>query len=174
MQGEDFKKWLMVNAGGGAAVLAAALVLIFLVGGDVSSRAESIKVQKQDLETRLQSLNSLIALRSGADRARRLLPKLQEALPTKDQLIGFSKYIGTQARQNNLTAAFAFDSEVAATAAVPGMNGFSLTLNGAYDDYVRFLKSLESSSYFVNFSSMDISEKDNKFEILSKGKVFSQ
>ncbi len=174
MQSEDFKNWLIRNGGGGAGALVVLLILVFLVGGDISSRADRIRSQKRDLEARLQSLNSLITLRAGADRAARLLPKLQEALPSKDQLIGFSKYIDTLARQNKLSAVFLFESETSGTDSVPGINSFSLTLGGTYNDYVKFLKSLEESNYFVNFSSMDISEKENKFEILIKGKVFSQ
>lgn len=174
MQSKDFKQWLIWNAGGGAAVLAVLFILILLIGGDISSRAGKIRAQRLDLEARLQSFNSLVSLRAGADRAGRLLPRLQDSLPSKDQLIGFSKYLEGQAKQNNLAPAFSFDSETPSAGAIPGINGFSLTLNGAYADYVRFLKAVESGKYFINFASMDISEKGNKFEILIKGKVFSQ
>ncbi len=174
MQSKDFKQWIIWNAGGGAAVLAVLFILILSVGGDMSSRAGKIRMQRQDLEVRLQSFNSLISLRAGADRAGRLLPQLQNSLPSKDQLISFSKYLETQAKQNNLTFLFSFDSETPSTDSVPGINGFSMTLNGAYADYVRFLKSVEGGKYFINFGSMDISEKGNRFEILIKGKVFSR
>ena len=174
MQSKDFKQWLIWNAGGGAAVLAVLFVLILSIGGDMSSRAGKIKMQRQDLEARLQSLDSLVSLRSGADRAGRLLPRLQDSLPSRDQLISFSKYLEAQARQNSLTFIFSFDTETPSTDAVPGINGFSMTLNGAYADYVRFLKSIEGGQYVINFGSMDISEKGNRFEILIKGKVFSQ
>ena len=174
MQSKDFRQWVIWNAGGGAAVLAVLLLLVLLVGRDISSRSGKIRIQRQDLEIRLQSLNSLIALRAGSDRAARLLPKLQGALPSKDQLIYFSKYLETQAKKNNLVPSFLFESEVAGTESVPGMNSFSLTLTGKYADYLRFLKSLEDSDYYINFSSIDIAEKESAFEILVKGKVFSQ
>ncbi|GEM_PF-3005778 len=174
MQSKELKQWLIWNAGGGAAILAVLFFSVLLVGGDIGSRAQKIRSGALDLETRVQSLNSLISLRAGADRASRLLPQLQNSLPLKDQLIGFSKYIETQAKKNNLTSSFTFESEEEARETVPGINSFSLTLAGSYNDYVRFLKSLEDSSYFVNFGSMDVSEKENRFEILIKGKVFSQ
>ena len=174
MQSKDFKQWLIWNAGGGAAVLAVLFILILSIGGDLSSRAGKIKMQQQDLEARLQSFNSLISLRAGADRAARLLPQLQNYLPSRDQLISFSKYLESQAKQNNLTSAFVFEAETPAVNSVPGINSFSLILKGTYVDYVRFLKSLDAGKYYINFGSMDISEKENRFEILIKGKVFSQ
>lgn len=174
MQSKDFKDWLMWNAGGGAAILAVLLLAVFLVGSDLNSRSEKIDLRRADLEARLQSLNSLIALRAGSDRAGRLLPKLQEALPSRDQLINFSKFIETQARQNRLEWVFVFESETPATKTVPGINEFSLSMSGTYADFVRFLKALESSAYYVNISTLDIAEKEKNFEILMKGKVFSQ
>ena len=174
MQREDFKKWLIWNAGSGAVILVGLFILILFIGADMNSRSGKIKIQRQDLETRLQSLNSLISLRAGAEKARRFSAQIQNSLPPKDQLIGFSKYLDTQAKKNNLTSIFSFESEVPATDSIPGINSFSLTLAGSYIDYVKFLKSLEGSDYFVNFGSMDISEKGNKFEILLKGRVFSQ
>lgn len=170
----EFKQWLLKNIGVAAGVSFILALLILFLGGDISNRVRKIKSQRRDLITRSQSIESLASLRADASRAEKLLESLQNALPTKDQLIGFSKTLEKFAKNNRLDFGFSFGAETPSTNAAPGANEFVLTSGGAYANFIRFLKAVEESDYFVSFNSFDISRKGERFEILAKGKVFSQ
>ncbi|MBU6141965.1 type 4a pilus biogenesis protein PilO [Patescibacteria group bacterium] len=171
---QDFKKWILKNAGIGAAVLAVLLVVLFVLGGDISGRVASIQEKRQTLIDRVEALNSLADLRTGSEKANALLPKLQESLPTTDQLIGFSDYLQTTAQQNNLTFAFSFTDEIPGNDTTPSTNDFIVTLTGQYTDFLAFLKEIEASKYFIGVTSVDVTARQSGYDMLLKGKVFAQ
>ena len=170
----DFKQWVFRNSIiSGTAVLAMAILLV-LVGGDITGRVKDIKIKRQDLASRTFLIESLASLRADASRADNLLGALKASLPPKDQLIGFSKTLEGFAKTNQLGFGFAFDSETVATESAPGSNSFTLTLKGSFSNLIRFLRAVESSKYFVDFSYFDVVQKGNDFEIIIKGRVFSE
>lgn len=169
-----FKNWLIWNVGGGAAAIAVIGVILLLLGSDISSRAMEIESQRQNLESRLQAIDSLISLREGSVRSKDLLPKLQNSLPSQDQLIGFSKFMEAMAQTNSLSFNFAFLDEIAGTDSVPSTNNFILTLSGPYADFLKFLQSVEASQYYISFTSFEVVAKGPVFEVVAKGKVFAQ
>lgn len=174
MDNNYFKKWIIWNVGGGVAALFVLGVMILLIGRDISSRASLIEVQRQNLAGRMQTLNSLVALRAGADRAKDLLPKLQNSLPSKDQLLGFSKIMESMARANQLNFNFSFLDEIVSMDNAPSVNNFSMTLSGAYADFLKFMKAIEGSQYYLGFNSIEVSSKGREFEMVVRGKVFYQ
>ena len=174
MNNNYFKNWLLWNVGGGAAALAVLGIILLLIGADISRRAADIEVQRQSLSGRLQTLSSLVSLRSGSERAKDLLPKLQNSLPSKDQLIGFSKFLESIARTNQLSFNFSFLDEITSAENTPSANNFSMTLSGSYADFLRFLKAIEASQYYMGFNSFEVVSKGKGYEAVIRGKVFSQ
>lgn len=169
-----FKKWLIWNLGGGAAAFFALILLLLLIGNDISSRAGDIEVQRQALATRFQAIDSLISLRAGSARAADLLPRLQNAIPSKDQLIGFSRFLESIAKTNKLNFNFSFQDEIAATENTPSTNNFVMTVSGTYENFLGFLKEAEASQYFIGFNSFEVVAKGSVFETVIKGRVFGQ
>lgn len=174
MNNNYLKNWLIWNVGGGAAALAVLGIALFLISSDISRRAADIELQRRSLASRMQTLNSLVSLRSGSDRAKDLLPKLQNSLPSKDQLLGFSKILESMAKANQLGFNFSFLDEIVSIDNAPSANNFSMTLTGSYADFLRFLKSAETSQYYMGFNSFEIAAKGKGFEMVIRGKVFSQ
>ena len=79
------------------------------------------------------------------------------------------------AKSNHLGFGFRFDAETGGTDKEPGTDSFILTSYGRYQNFTKFLKFIEDSKYFVGFNSFDLNRRvKNNFEILIKGKVFSQ
>lgn len=170
----EFKNWLFKNSAISGASILILTILVFLLGSDLANRAEKIKSQRLDLAIRLQSLSSLAALRTDSQKAEKLLINLQETLPSRDQLIGFSKALELIAKNNKLGFGFSFESEQAGTESSPGINYFNLTGSGSYGNFINFFKSIEQSRFFVGFDSVDLITKGKDFELVAKGKVFSQ
>ncbi len=171
---QDFKKWLLKNVGIGGAALAVLVVILLVLGGDIAGRVSDIQAKRQILLSRVTALNSLAALRTGAEKANALLPKLQDSLPTTDQLIGFSDYLDTTAQQHQLTFAFSFTDEIPGNATTPSTNDFVVTLTGQYTDFLAFLQEIESSKYFIGVTSVDVTARQSGYDMLLKGKVFAQ
>jgi hypothetical protein len=171
----EFKQQLLKNIGVIAAIILFLILFIVFLGNDISNRIQKIGEQKQAFAGRSQSIESFVSLRADALQAEKLSEKLQNALPTKDQLIGFSKVLEKMAKNNKLAFGFSFGNEISSAETAPGINEFTLTSGGVYANFIRFLKAVEESGYFVRFDFFDIAaKKGEEFEILAKGKVFSQ
>ncbi|MBI4991810.1 MAG: hypothetical protein HZB99_01175 [Candidatus Harrisonbacteria bacterium] len=170
----DFNRWLLKNIGVASGVILALVALTILLGNDISRRLDTVIRQRRDLVERSEVFNYLATLRFDSERAKKLSDQLQNSLPTKDQLIGFSKNLENLAKDNQLGFGFQFESEVLSTDLAPGINNFTITSNGSYSNFLRFLKAAESGQYFVNFTLLDLIQKGKEFEITMRGKVFSQ
>ncbi len=170
----EFKQAIIRSLAVAFALIAALSLLLLLIGNDISARVKNIQSNRQELSFRLQSLESLASLRSGSERASKILETIQNFLPPRDQLVGFSKVLENFAKNNQLGFGFQFESERQSTETVPGINNFILTSSGGYSNFLRFLKAAEDSKYFIGFNSLDILKKDKDFQMLIKGSVFSQ
>jgi len=173
MQGE-FRQWLLKNGGIALAVILFLATLFLLLGRDIASRTAMIRKQRQDLLLRSQAINSLALLRSEGERAENTFKAIKDFLPTSDQLVSFSNVLENLAKSNQLGFGFTFNSEVPASESEPGINYFTLTSSGAYNNFLNFLKSVEKGKYFVGFDLIELNKKEKDFQILMKGKVFSQ
>lgn len=170
----EFKKWFLKQVG--ISLIASLLLatLLLLLGRDISLKTANIKKQRQDLFLRSQALNSLASLRSESERSKNISKAIQELLPVSDQIINFPKSLENFARSNQLNFGFAFNSEVPAEENKPTINAFTLNLSGQYNNFLNFLKAVERSKYFTVFDYLDLNKKDAGFEIIIKGRVFSQ
>src|SRR3989338_1685553 len=123
----EFQEWLWKSLGVSILIMALLLALAFLVSWDIKNRSQKIQNQRSQLTSRLQALDSLVALKADVRQADALMKKLEQSLPPKDQLIGFSKYLESLAKNNKLGFGFTFDSEEPAKELAPGINNFTLT-----------------------------------------------
>lgn len=170
----DFRQWLLRNAGGSLALIVLMGALLLFLGKDIADRTAGIQKQRQELALRSQSLDSLASLHLEAEKAKRLLEAIQGLLPPSDQLISFPKNLETSARNNRLGFGFTFNSEEAAKENQPGINTFTFTASGFVNSILNFLTSVERGKYFVSFDFFDLQRKEKDFEAVVKGKVYSQ
>jgi Tfp pilus assembly protein PilO len=170
----EFRSWLLRNIAFYVAGVLVVSGLLFFLSRDISDRVMFIERQRVDLSARSQILDSLLKLKSDSEKARGLLGSLEEALPTKDELIVFSKELEDFARSNQLDFSLRFGAESPATAVDPGTNNFTITSGGTYENLIRFLRNVENSGYFVSFDLFDLTQSSRGYEILIRGKVFSQ
>jgi len=170
----EFKNWLIKNSIIAGAIILALILLIFFIKADISGRTAEIKSQRQDLTARLYSLESLTLLKADSKKAEALRANLENSLPTKDSVIGFTKTIENFAKSNGMGFGFAFESETLGTINSPSANNFTITSSGSFQNFLRFLKAMEQSKYYVNFSYLDLSQKAKEYSVIIKGRVFSQ
>jgi len=171
----ELKNWIIKNIALAGGIILTLLILIFLLGNNISGRTVGIKNKNRDLAARLHAIESLSSLKTDAEKTAALRGALENLLPAKDQLIKFSKTLENYAKNNKMDFGFAFESEIPGAENTPGINNFILTSGGDYSNFLRFLNSIEQSKYLVKINYLELTEKENsKYGILIKGKVFSQ
>ncbi len=146
--------------------------LLFFLKTNMENSVLSISQKHNILTTRYNSLRSLASLRSEFEKAKPYFSLLENILPPRDQLLVFSNELENLAKKSGLEFGFTFGEEKSASGKEPGYISFRLTLAGSYEGFASFLKSVESSRYFVNFSNVDIAKKGDGFSAILNGKVF--
>lgn len=167
-----FRKLLLKNV---VVYLAVALILvIFLlfIQSDINNKATKIIQQRQVLFVKSQAIDSLVALRSQSQEVQSYNSLLDNILPSDDHAIDFSKDLASFAKKDNLGFGFNFGDQTPSAAGSPGWINFNSVLQGPMDSFDDFLKNIESSRYFVNLSSLDLTKKNSNFEISINGKLF--
>ena len=169
---DSYKTSLLVNLAvglGGVIILAP---LIIFIGFDISGRAEKIQEQKRELISRTRTVDFLARLKSDSEKAADYSSFLTNVLPARDQLIGFSKDLEALAKKNQVDSGFSFGAETASTETEPGATRFILTASPTYNNFVKLLKTVEASQYFVGFEAINLERKGKDYKSVSNGRVF--
>lgn len=158
--------WLYIS---GILILA---VLVFVLKINMETLMVKISDQYSTLATRSSSLLSLATLRGEFTKANPYFSFLENILPPRDQLLSFENELENIARKNNLEFNFNFGTEKESSGKDPGQVSFRATINGGYENIYNFLSGIESSRYFIDFSSIDLVKKGAGFSATINGKVF--
>ncbi|TSC95740.1 MAG: hypothetical protein Athens071426_425 [Parcubacteria group bacterium Athens0714_26] len=167
-----FRKLLLKNVVVYLAVALILIVFLLFIQGDINNKATKIIQQRQVLFLKLQSLDSLVALRLQSQEVQPYNSLLDNILPSSDYATDFSKDLASFAKKDKLGFGFVFGDQTPSTAESPGWINFRSALQGSMDNFDDFLKNIEDSRYFVNLSSLDLTKKNGDFEIVVNGKVF--
>jgi len=170
----NFRKRFLTNLGVSGAIILALIIATYLIGSDLNRRAANIAESTNELKFRNNAAQSLVILREEARQALRYRNVLGNLLPTQDELIAFPREIRSLASTNKVTLSFAFGEQTRATAERAGFIGFDMTTTGQFADFLAFLRGLEGSAYFINFSALDVSRVNNASNSKLIGKVFSR
>jgi len=149
---------------------------LIIFGRDIQARVAHIEVVRRDRAIRLQVIDSLAQLRAGAPQAEKLFPKLQNILPSRDELVSFTDIVESQAERYDITASFKFGEEQESGDGEPGQHTFVLNTAGFLRPFSQFMNSFESLNYIVSVDSIVLSRENNEtpFRITAHGSVFSQ
>ncbi|MBU4348275.1 type 4a pilus biogenesis protein PilO [Patescibacteria group bacterium] len=152
-------------------ILALAGILFFLKV-DIKNSVLEITQKRNALAVRTNSLSSTAELEADFKQASSYFSLLDNILPSRDNLLLFSKEIEDLAVKNKLEFGFTFGVETLANEKEPGSLCFRMVLTGSYDSFVSFLKDIETSRYFMNFNNIDITKKGDGFSGIINGTVF--
>ncbi len=163
---------MILTAGLGIlAILILAGGLVF-VGIDISKKSEQIKEVRNEISLRSKIINSLSTMRGEINKVQPYVFGIENLLPTKDQLINFSKELDIAAGQNKISLTSSFSGEDAKSSGDLKSLGLTASAEGELNGLIAFLRSVENSQYVVKLENVDISERDKKFKMLFNGKVF--
>ncbi len=170
----DFRKELFLQLGIVSGVVLLLGGAILWLGSNISNRVMDLRNGREVMYSRKVAIESLKLLRSDQEKAGMYQSIVENALPSKDQLIVFSKDLETLARSKHLGFGFTFGTEAPATPKDPGRTQFKITFSGAYVDIVDFLAAAKKNRYLVRFSDLDLTQRGPTFEGSMNGIVFSR
>jgi Tfp pilus assembly protein PilO len=131
-------------------------ILVFL-GSDISRRAESAMIGRQQLANKSEGLALFASLQNQSKEADAYITILQNVLPSRDQLFDFQREMERLAVQDGVGLGFSFQNETPATASEVGRAGFNLVVEGSLYKVLSFIKLVEEGRFLVNFKSFDFS-----------------
>lgn len=146
--------------------------LLFFLRVDIKNTVLEINQKRDDLTMRSSSLSSAAELKADFKKASEYFSLLENILPSRDNLLLFSKELEYLAANNDLEFGLTFGKETLSKSQEPGSLYFRLVLVGGYDNFVSFLKDMEKGRYFIDFNNIDITKKGEVFTGIIQGMVF--
>ena len=170
----ELKKQIFVHVALSLVAVLFLSVLLFLVQGDINRRVLKIQEFESRLAAHTRAEESLIALKAGAEEARRARAVLFKYVPISDELINFPKELTAIARDQNTQLSVSFGGEALREDGLRELIFEIRTISG-YANFLAFVDALESGPRLVTLQNLTVSRRDNdSFEGLISGKVFSR
>jgi len=164
----------MIILGINLGILLVLLMGLFFLGSDIGSRAEKISRFRQEVNSRVALNESLALLNRDYEQAKKYLPELENAFPTRDELVNLSRDLGIIANQNKVNLSTSLGSETREPNSKLSRVSVSLNAQGTLDNIVKFLNGLKTSRYFVKIDGFDLTRQANEnFKISLTGVVLS-
>lgn len=151
------------------------LTSIIILNMRANGQVRSITDQKKQIALRNRTIELLAGGNSDLKRAEPLLAQLQNVLPKKDELIGFSREIKSLAKEMNLEIGFSFGSEQAGSDQDPGSVNFSLSVTGTYAAVTSFLERLEMHPYLIRIDGVALSyQLGTRYNLTTNGVIYTK
>jgi hypothetical protein len=169
----EFKKRLLIAISIPATISLVLLIAIFFLASDIGNLANKIYQTRKDINFGLQAINSLAGLRQDYEQAKIYMPEVGGILPSKDQLLSFSKDMNTMAKLNQVSLNLNIGQENRPAASQLTQIDVSTAGQGTFNNLLSFLKTVENSRYFIKFGSLDFQQANYNASLNLSGKIIS-
>ncbi len=167
-----FKSKLIYSLSITGGIVIFVLAIVLYLGLDIRKKADTIAgIQNQTLSY-ISKVNDLGKLKNQQKEAQSDLLKLNGALPKRDSLFEVSKNLDVFARARSLAFGYKFGEEVKFKDGNPGFVKVEMNVSGSYDNIINFLKDVENSKYFINSSSLDLTQQNVGYAGVINSKIF--
>ena len=171
---DNYQKKLLINLILSAGLIVLLLIFHYFVNADIGEKIELVKNLTRDSTLRTRAVESLVTLKEDSKRAAPYLESLNNILPASDKLINFRSDIRSRALQNKIDLGFTFGTESPGSDAKAGSIAFQMTASGQVQNFINFLRSIETSNYIVSFASLEVKQTANTVNATLSGKIFSR
>lgn len=171
-----FKKQILAQSGILLGVVIILVAAIQLIAPELKKAAIKIQSQKSDLAFLSESTDLLPQLKSDLEKSQPLTNELNRVLPPKEQMAGFEKELTDLAKKVKIGVNFTKVGDTSATDAEPGFIQFLLTSDVSYGNFLKFVKEIEKSRFFVKINSLNMTRQGSadKYSIAANAQVFYQ
>lgn len=174
----NFRLNLLVSIGGIIVSFILFGVALYWLAKNISADAQKVIENRAIINKQTHSIAALAKLKAVAAQADTYSARMQELLPSQDELLDFPKWLEDRSKTYQLSLRFSFEGTTIMpnpAEAAPGAVIFSMDVSGPYDNLKRFFKELEMTSprFLANIDKLDVTSPDNtKYRAVLEGRVF--
>ncbi len=171
---QSFKKRLMFEIAISLMVIAVIAVVLVYLGRGISEKSDAIYKIKSDRNANAKIARDFADLTMSSKGTEVMMDKLNNALPTKDDIFEITRDISILAKQYNLgfNPPKFVGLEVNPTDAEQGYIKLEMTAQGGYTGVVRFIKDLETDRFFVKITNIDIVRQGFIYNAIISGELY--
>lgn len=169
----NFKKKIILNIGISLGIISILGVILFFLNSNIQEKTRQIQETRLELNLRSQITKTLDSLRRESEQAKLYSAELENILITKDKLVNFSQGLRIIAQQNQIDLKLIFGAETPKIKTGLGEINVTITIDGSFDNLIKFFQGLENSRYSVKLDKLDLTRKDDgDFKATLSGVVF--
>ncbi len=159
-----------------AGVIILEIIILVFLRSFISGKAQSIKVNNEDIQRRTQLLEIQSRLKEQSAAASLIGRQLNQMLASKDDLLNLAREFNQLANLSNVNLAFSFTGEVKEDQDSSfGRAGFTMTVDGKFSDLTSFLKRAETSRFIVSIINFDLTSRDASssmpYRLFARGQI---
>lgn len=157
---------------GGTLVISAGF---YFLSSDIDAQTAKIILDRALISQRSQAIAGLAELKRDEAQAKVYRDAMSALLVTQDQLIEFPHWLDDLARKRGVSLSFSFDpSPTLPQEGAPGYSGFSITVSGAIQSDIDFIRDVESRAprFLVKLTNLDVTRSGAEYRIMSHGQVY--
>lgn len=149
-------------------------IILIVIGLKIKNMTQDILNQKSEISAKQQRIEAFSLLEKDAVNAAKYTSILQNALPTKDELITFKQELDSLAQKTDVTISFTFGTE--GSEIQGGVKGlaFQVVVGGTLGQILNFFREMEKNRFIINISDMDLNKQGNVFRGNLNGQVYFQ
>lgn len=169
----EFKKRLLIIIGIPLGICALLIAVIVFIGFDIESKAKQANEQRLTFLSRLAIADSLASLKKDSEQINNYYAILENILPKRDRLVLFPRDLNAIGNQDSLNINITLGQGTAIGEKGFWQTNFKITGKGTIENFIKFIKTLESGQYLISLGSIDFGREGDNFKTLLNGEVFS-
>lgn len=145
-------------------VVIGAIILVSIVGGQVSKVSSSLFEKQTVAQILEQRSENLLRLKKDLEKVGSADARIENALPTPDTILEFVAVLESLASQRSLSQTFRFGSITPSPISQPALPisviDYNLSLNGNISSLQSYLEDFEKLPFFTAIGSFNLSSSD--------------
>lgn len=147
---------------------------VFVVGAKITDYVKQITNKQLEGTIQGQQVEILATLTRQHAVAQQYVLALENVLPERDSLISLDQELETLAEVHGLGFGFTFTGDRPATQSSPGVVEFSLSLQGEFNQLLRYMENVNNLRYFMSFPTFGLARSGDRFTMQLQGQVFTR
>lgn len=147
---------------------------VLILGYQIKANTDAIRQMRTSAVTKTVQLVTASRLERQYALALPYIPKLQDVLPKRDEMINFDRTLIALAKKQGVGFGFSFGGESPASPTSAGSVNFTITLQGSFADVTNYIDALQKLPYFIEFPGVDMSINGGQYSMRLDGRVFNR
>lgn len=153
------------------------LVASTLLSNQMAATSQQVADGRATIAKRSDLLANLAEIKNSSSEAAAYQQKINNLLPSQEQLLNFPQVLGSLASAHGVSFSFSFrGTPTLPQADSPGVAGFTVDTSGSLDALSLFLNDIEAKAtrFLISIDGFDLSQSGSGYALNIQGRVFFQ